>query len=186
MRIRLIAVALMTLIIIAVMAVSPADAVRLKDIATFEGVRPNQIIGYGLVVGLNGTGDKTGTTFTVQSLTNMLKRMGLTVPANQIRVKNVAAVMVTADMPPFVKPGSTIDVLVSSLGDSSSPSGRNPSGHAPEKRGRENLCHGPGTAQHRWICRGRSSRGRPEKSPHRGAYRPRRHRGTGGAHPLAG
>jgi flagellar P-ring protein precursor FlgI len=97
-----------------------AQAVRLKDIATFEGVRPNQIIGYGLIVGLNGTGDKSGTTFTNQSLVNMLKRMGVTVPANQVRVKNVAAVMVTADLPPFVKPGSKIDVLVSSLGDSSS------------------------------------------------------------------
>ena len=119
MRIRIITAAVFILILTA-LAASPAQAVRLKDIATFEGVRPNQIIGYGLVVGLNGTGDKTGTTFTVQSLTNMLKRMGLTVPASAIRVKNVAAVMVTADLPPFVKPGSKIDVLVSSLGDSSS------------------------------------------------------------------
>lgn len=101
-------------------AASSAWAVRLKDIATFEGVRPNQIIGYGLVVGLNGTGDKTGTTFTVQSMTNMLKRMGINVPAGQVRVKNVAAVMVTADLPPFVKTGSKIDVMVSSLGDASS------------------------------------------------------------------
>lgn len=101
-------------------AAPSSGAVRLKDIATFEGVRPNQIIGYGLVVGLNGTGDKTGTTFTTQSLTSMLKRMGISVPANKVRVKNVAAVMVTADLPPFVKPGSTIDVLVSSMGDASS------------------------------------------------------------------
>jgi flagellar P-ring protein precursor FlgI len=119
MRIRVIA-AVIAILITAILAAPPAGAVRLKDIATFEGVRPNQIIGYGLVVGLNGTGDKTGTTFTVQSLTNMLKRMGLTVPASAIRVKNVAAVMVTADLPPFVKPGSKIDVLVSSLGDASS------------------------------------------------------------------
>ena len=97
-----------------------AEAIRIKDIATFEGVRPNQIVGYGLVVGLNGTGDKQGTTFTIQSLTNMLKRMGIQVDANQVRVKNVAAVMVTADLPPFVKPGSKIDVLVSSMGDASS------------------------------------------------------------------
>lgn len=99
---------------------SAAEAVRLKDIASFEGVRPNQIIGYGLVVGLNGTGDKTGTKFTVQSLANVLKRMGINIPAKQVRVKNVAAVMVTADLPPFVKPGGKIDVLVSSLGDASS------------------------------------------------------------------
>ena len=100
--------------------VGSASAVRVKDIATFEGVRPNQIIGYGLVVGLNGTGDKAGTKFTVQSVVNMLKRMGVTVPAKSVRVKNVAAVMVTADLPPFVKPGTKIDVLVSSLGDAKS------------------------------------------------------------------
>ena len=99
---------------------STAGAVRIKDIATFEGVRPNQIVGYGLVVGLNGTGDKTGTTFTVQSLTNVLKRMGVTVSAADVKVKNVAAVMITADLPPFVKPGTKIDVLVSSMGDASS------------------------------------------------------------------
>jgi flagellar P-ring protein precursor FlgI len=99
---------------------SMARAARLKDIATFEGVRHNQIIGYGLIVGLNGTGDKTGTTFTTQTLVNVLKRMGINVPARQVRVKNVAAVMVTADLPPFVKPGSKIDVLVSSLGDATS------------------------------------------------------------------
>jgi flagellar P-ring protein precursor FlgI len=100
-----------------------AGGVRIKDIATFEGVRPNQIIGYGLVVGLAGTGDKQGTTFTRQSLVNMLTRMGLTVDANQVRVKNVAAVMVTANLPPFVKPGTKIDVLVSSLGDAQSLAG---------------------------------------------------------------
>jgi len=97
-----------------------AGAVRLKDIASFEGSRVNQLVGYGLVAGLNGTGDKTGTTFTTQSLTNMLKHMGIQVPADQVRVKNVAAVMVTADLPPFLKPGIKIDVLVSSLGDATS------------------------------------------------------------------
>ena len=111
------------LVIVTVMLLTwpvAAQAARLKDIATFEGVRPNQIIGYGLIVGLNGTGDKSGTTFTAQSLVNMLKRMGVTVPASKVRVKNVAAVMITADLPPFVKPGSKIDVLVSSMGDASS------------------------------------------------------------------
>ncbi len=93
---------------------------RLKDIASFEGVRSNQLIGYGLIVGLNGTGDKSGTTFTMQSLANMLKNMGIQVSPQQIRVKNVAAVMVTATMPPFVRVGSKIDVLISSLGDATS------------------------------------------------------------------
>jgi len=110
-----------TIILYCGLAVCPeASAARIKDIATFEGVRPNQIIGYGLVVGLNGTGDKTGTEFTVQTLVNMLKRMGIAVAADDVKVKNVAAVMVTADLPPFVKPGSKIDVLVSSMGDASS------------------------------------------------------------------
>lgn len=108
------------LAIIILLASSQAMAIRIKDIATFEGVRHNQIIGYGLIVGLQGTGDKSGTTFTTQTLVNMLKRMGITVPAKQVRVKNVAAVMVTADLHPFVKPGSKIDVLVSSMGDASS------------------------------------------------------------------
>lgn len=109
-----------TVLIILILTASPASAVRVKDIATFEGVRPNQIIGYGLVVGLNGTGDKSGTAFTVQSLTNVLRRMGVTVSSSSVKVKNVAAVMITADLPPFVKPGTRIDVLVSSMGDAKS------------------------------------------------------------------
>ncbi|MEW6266668.1 MAG: flagellar basal body P-ring protein FlgI [Thermodesulfobacteriota bacterium] len=109
-----------TVLTLGLILAQPALAIRIKDIATFEGVRPNQIIGYGLIVGLNGTGDKQGTTFTTQSLVNMLKRMDITVPSSQVKVKNVAAVMVTADLPPFVKPGSKIDVLVSSMGDATS------------------------------------------------------------------
>lgn len=99
-----------------------AWAIRLKELATFEGVRPNQIIGYGLVVGLNGTGDKDKTYFTNQSLSNMLKRLDVTIPvdAKSMKVKNVAAVMVTADLPPFVKPGAKIDILVNSMGDATS------------------------------------------------------------------
>ncbi|MDR1546853.1 MAG: flagellar basal body P-ring protein FlgI [Deltaproteobacteria bacterium] len=99
---------------------APAQAIRLKELATFEGVRVNQITGYGLVVGLNGTGDKDQTGFTRQSLSNMLKRMDIAVAASALKVKNVSAVMVTADLPPFVKPGTKIDVLVSSLGDATS------------------------------------------------------------------
>ncbi len=97
--------------------VSITHAARIKDIADVQGVRNNQLVGYGLVVGLNGTGDGNKTIFTVQSLVSMLEKMGITVNPNDIKVKNVAAVMVTADMPPFAKTGMQIDVSVSSIGD---------------------------------------------------------------------
>jgi flagellar P-ring protein precursor FlgI len=100
-----------------------AEATRIKDIAGFEGVRDNQLIGYGLVVGLNGTGDSDQTKFPVQSLVNVLERMGVTINRADITVKNVAAVMVTATLPPFVKQGTRIDVLVSSMGDAKSLAG---------------------------------------------------------------
>lgn len=100
-----------------------ALAIRIKDIASFNGVRDNQLIGYGLVVGLNGTGDSDQTKFPVQSLASMLERMGITINRGDIKVKNVAAVMVTADLPPFVKQGTQIDVLVSSAGDAKSLAG---------------------------------------------------------------
>ncbi|MDL2226833.1 flagellar basal body P-ring protein FlgI [Deltaproteobacteria bacterium OttesenSCG-928-M10] len=105
-----------------ILAPASAWAIRLKELATFEGVRPNQIIGYGLVVGLNGTGDKDKTYFTNQSLSNLLKRMDVTVPVDpkSLKVKNVAAVMITADLPPFVKPGTKIDITVNSMGDATS------------------------------------------------------------------
>ena len=96
------------------------DAARLKDIADVEGVRPNQLIGYGLVVGLNGSGDGTQAQFTIQSIVNMLERMGINVDPKQVKVKNVASVMVTAKMPPFSKIGQKIDVVVSSIGDAKS------------------------------------------------------------------
>ncbi len=98
----------------------PAGAVRVKDLAAVKGVRANQILGYGLVVGLNGTGDKSGTEFTVQSLASMLGKLGVGLDPNLIQVKNVAAVVVTAELPAFARSGSEIDVLVSSLGDASS------------------------------------------------------------------
>ena len=97
-----------------------ASAARLKDIASLKGVRNNQLVGYGLVVGLNGTGDGTGTRFTVQSLANMMERLGIHVSADQVKVNNVAAVIVTADLPPFARTGSTLDVLISSIGDAKS------------------------------------------------------------------
>ncbi|RVV96866.1 flagellar basal body P-ring protein FlgI [Mesobaculum littorinae] len=100
---------------------APAD-VRIKDIATFEGVRENQLVGYGLVVGLNGTGDRLrNSPFTQASIEGMLERLGVGNLANEeIRTENTAAVMVTAMLPPFSRLGGTIDVVVSSLGDATS------------------------------------------------------------------
>jgi flagellar P-ring protein precursor FlgI len=94
-----------------------AHAVRIKDIADIKGVRENQLVGYGLVVGLNGTGDSDDAIFTIQSFVSMLERMGVTVQPEDIEIDNVAAVMVTADLPAFARTGSRIDVLVSSIGD---------------------------------------------------------------------
>jgi len=105
------------------MLASSAHAIRIKDIAAFDGVRSNQLVGYGLVVGLNGSGDSDQTKFPVQSLANMLDRMGVTINRADITVKNVAAVMVTATLPPFAKQGNRLDVLVSSMGDAKSISG---------------------------------------------------------------
>jgi flagellar P-ring protein FlgI len=93
---------------------------RIKDIASFEGVRENQLVGYGLVVGLNGTGDRSQTFFSTQTLANMLERNGITIDATKVRVKNIASVMVTAILPPFIRQGSHVDVTVSSLGDAQS------------------------------------------------------------------
>lgn len=101
-------------------AAERAEAVRIKDIASFSGVRDNQLIGYGLVVGLAGTGDKKDSAFTMRSMVNMLEKMGVQVNLQQMKPKNVAAVMVTARMPVSAKPGTKIDVTVSSLGDSTS------------------------------------------------------------------
>jgi len=101
----------------------PARSERIKDLATVQGVRSNQLVGYGLVVGLDGSGDQTTQTpFTVQSVINMLGQLGVNLPpiAGSLQLKNVAAVMVTAALPPFVQPGQTIDVTVSSLGNAKS------------------------------------------------------------------
>src|SRR5581483_3079394 len=95
-------------------------AARLKELVSLEGVRDNQLVGYGLVVGLNGTGDRRQTVFSAQSLTNLLQRMGLTVPPAAIQVKNTAAVMVTATLPPYAQPGSQIDATIAAIGDSPS------------------------------------------------------------------
>ena len=99
-----------------------AQAERIKDIAAIQGVRVNQLVGYGLVVGLDGSGDQTTqTTFTVQSVTNMLTQMGVNLPPGiNMQLKNVAAVMVTADLPPFAQAGQGIDITVSSIGNAKS------------------------------------------------------------------
>ncbi len=91
--------------------------VRLKDLVTIEGVRSNQLVGYGLVVGLNGTGDRQQTMFSAQSLTNLLLRMGVSVSPTLITVKNTAAVIVTATLPAYAQPGSNIDGTVAAIGD---------------------------------------------------------------------
>ncbi len=96
---------------------------RIKDLAYLQGIRGKQLIGYGLVVGLNGTGDTQRSTFTLQSVTSMLKRFGITVPQADLRLRNVAAVMVTATVPGFAKEGGVIDVTVSSMGDATNLSG---------------------------------------------------------------
>ncbi|MBM3747509.1 MAG: flagellar basal body P-ring protein FlgI, partial [Acidobacteria bacterium] len=97
-----------------------APAARLKELAAVEGVRDNQLIGYGLVVGLAGTGDRRQTVFSAQSLTNMLERMGVSVPPTAIQVRNTAAVMVTGTLPPFSQPGGHIDVTAAAIGDATS------------------------------------------------------------------
>lgn len=99
-----------------------AQAERIKDLASVGGVRSNQLIGYGLVVGLNGTGDQTTQTpFTVQSLKSMLAQLGISIPPNvNPQLKNVAAAMISAELPPFAKPGQTIDITVSSVGNAKS------------------------------------------------------------------
>lgn len=102
-----------------------AVPVKIRDVVEIQGARENQLTGYGIVVGLPGTGDtvigtKAGTLFTVQSVINMLKRFGIVVPSDYIRVRNVAAVMVTATLPPYLKSGNKVDVIVSSMGDARS------------------------------------------------------------------
>lgn len=109
------------LVLCAVLLTSTAaEAVRIKDIATFSGVRDNQLVGYGLVVGLGGTGDKKDSVFTVSSMVNMMERMGIAVDPKVLKPKNVASVMVTAKMPVSAKPGTKLDVTVSSVGDATS------------------------------------------------------------------
>ena len=115
-------IAKIILLILLVAAPAASYAERIKDLASIQGVRENQLLGYGLVVGLDGSGDMTTQTpFTVQSVISMLTQMGVSLPPNiTLQLKNVAAVMVTAMLPPFSRPGQAIDVTVSSMGNAKS------------------------------------------------------------------
>jgi flagellar P-ring protein FlgI len=113
---------LLVVTLVGAVLVAPVDAARIKDIADVEGVRSNQLSGYGIVVGLDGTGDGQQSLFTVQSILSMLRRRGVTISVDprQIRVKNAAAVVVTAALPPFAHSGNRIDIELSSIGDAKS------------------------------------------------------------------
>jgi flagellar P-ring protein precursor FlgI len=108
------------MVIFFIFSLGDTDAARIKELGYINGVRSNQLIGYGLVVGLNGTGDKSNTLFTFQSLANLLDKMGVKVDPRSTKVNNVAAVMITADLPPFAKTGNKIDAIISSIGDAKS------------------------------------------------------------------
>ena len=101
-------------------SVTGSRQARIKDLASIEGIRENQLVGYGIVVGLQGTGDSQQTTFPTQTLASTLLRMGVSVPAASIRVQNLAAVFVSATLPPFARPGTKLDITVSSAGDARS------------------------------------------------------------------
>ncbi|MDB5622303.1 MAG: flagellar basal body P-ring protein FlgI [Devosia sp.] len=117
----ILATLLACIMLLAPAAPTLAAAARIKDVVDIEGVRENQLVGYGLVVGLNGTGDSLNNSpFTKQSLQSMLERLGVNTAGENVRTANVAAVMVTANLPPFATQGSRMDVTVSALGDSDS------------------------------------------------------------------
>lgn len=114
---------LLALVLLALVATRSAHADRLKDLATIGGVRENHLTGFGLVIGLDGTGDDTRSPAVKTALTKMLKRLGITVDPADLKAKNVAAVIITAELPPYAKPGMTLDVTVSSMGNAKSLSG---------------------------------------------------------------
>ena len=109
-----------TIPIAAVTAVQTQREARIKDIASIEGIRDNQLVGYGIVVGLQNTGDSQQTSFPIQTLAATLLRMGVSVPASSIRVQNLAAVFISATLPPFARPGTKLDITASSAGDAKS------------------------------------------------------------------
>ena len=108
------------LVALVLLMATPTQAARIKDVARVDGVRSNQLIGYGLVIGLDQTGDSRRAAFTSQSLTAMLSRMGIRIDKSDLLLRNVAAVMVTAALPPFAQPGTPMDISVSSIGDARS------------------------------------------------------------------
>lgn len=110
---------LYALLLAPALAFAGSSETRIKDIASLEGVRDNQLMGYGLIVGLSGTGDKPTTVFSVQTLTNILQRMGVVVNPSAVMVRNMAAVMVTATLPAFAQPGTHIDITAAAIGDAS-------------------------------------------------------------------
>jgi flagellar P-ring protein precursor FlgI len=114
------AATLVALLAALLLAATPAMAARIKDLAAVKGVRDNQLVGYGIVVGLNGTGDGKNAAFTTNGLANLMRNMGVKIDPQEIKVKNVASVIVTAKLPPFTKVGQVIDVTLSSVGDASS------------------------------------------------------------------
>ena len=120
MKRRMILSSVLSLVILAACLASTAGAARIKDIASIGGIRDNQLIGYGLVVGLAGTGDNIKNGFTRETLSNMLSRQGLTMKDKTLASNNIAAVVVTAQLPPFTKNGAKLDVTVSSIGDAKS------------------------------------------------------------------
>ena len=116
--------AALSLVFVMAASVSAESATtRIKDVAKVQGVRSNQLMGYGLVVGLNGTGDSDKTLQTLQSVVNMLREYGVSITKDNLKPKNIAAVMVTATLPPFVREGDNIDITVSSMGDAKSIAG---------------------------------------------------------------
>ena len=108
------------IVVLCLLIPSEGFSARIKDLSSIKGIRSNQLFGYGLIIGLNGSGDKNGTTFTIQALANMMENMGIHVSPSDIKVNNIAAVMVNAELPPFARTGKKIDVTVSSIGDAKS------------------------------------------------------------------
>ncbi|MBP6632676.1 MAG: flagellar basal body P-ring protein FlgI [Kofleriaceae bacterium] len=117
---RVLAHALALTLAVLASAGAPARADRLKELVTIEGVRANQLTGFGIVVGLDGTGDDARSPVVRRSLAKMLKRLGVTIDAGEIKAKNVAAVVITAELPPFARPGQALDVTVASMGSAKS------------------------------------------------------------------
>ena len=131
------------------------DSSRLKDIASLRGVPSEPLIGYGLVVGLTKTGDQRQTLFSAQSLANMLERFGVAVDAERMKVENIAAVLVTAELSAFSQLGARLDVTASSIGDAPQPAGWNAAADAAAAHGRHDRGARAGPAVHRRVWRRR-------------------------------